>query len=103
MKDFWDKAKISSDIFNANKVAILMGLSLFGSGLINLTQMIYGEEKDVLVGSMTDTITILAETYVVPTNKPKTITVKSNCNGCRTMWLGEIKKVNKRIDEWHGR
>ena len=100
MKDGWDKFKISSDIFNTHKVIILTGFSLLASGGINLNQMIYGEEKDFLVDSMTDTITILAEDYVAPTNKPepKIVTVKSNCNSCRSLWLNDIKAAKDELE-----
>lgn len=76
-KDSYDKLKVISDIIKDNKVLVLMGITALGSGLTNLGQMIYGEEKDLLINAMKEQITILA-----PKPEKKVITVRSNCGGC---------------------
>ena len=88
-KDFYDKLKTWSDIIKDHKVLVLMGLTALSSGLTNLGQMIYGEEKDMLIGAMKEQITILAPK---PAIKPKAVTVRSNCGKCGGYF---DKKINE--------
>ena len=93
MKDKWDKLKTISDIIKDNKVLVLMALTALSSGLTNLGQMIYGEEKDILINAMADQITVMAP-------KQTRVIISSDCDGC----IQRIETIEKKVNQlkrWH--
>lgn len=93
MKDKWDKLKISSEALKNNWPMLLLILGGLSSGIGNITQGYFANEDEELKTAMAEQITILAETYVRP-SQPKTV-IRQNCDAC----MVEVRKLRSEFHD----